>query len=153
MKPSFFRFGKISRTNRSCWAIGGASDTPVTLPPGLSYLLITLALTGSITVANTMGMSLVAATIAWEVGVVIATMTSGTSPTNLRAICCWVGMLPFAVWYSTDKFLPSLKPRSDRPVCAENLDSDVLVMQPANQGIRQNASDPLNWARDRRILG
>jgi methionine synthase II (cobalamin-independent) len=39
------------------------------------------------------------------------------------------------------------------PVCAENLDSDVLVMQPANQGIRHNASDPLNWARDRRILG
>ena len=39
------------------------------------------------------------------------------------------------------------------PVCAENLDSDVLVMQPANQGIRHNASDPLNWARDRCILG
>jgi ATP-dependent DNA helicase UvrD/PcrA len=38
-------------------------------------------------------------------------------------------------------------------VCAENLDSDVLVMQPANQGIRHNASDPLNWARDRCILG
>src|SRR5262245_21533249 len=38
------------------------------------------------------------------------------------------------------------------PVCTENLDSDVLMMQPADQGIRHNASDPLNWARDRRIL-
>ena len=45
------------------------------------------------------------------------------------------------------------KGRSLPAVCSENLDSDVLVMQPANQGIRHNASDPLNWARDRRILG
>src|SRR5262245_4769469 len=37
-------------------------------------------------------------------------------------------------------------------VCTENLDSDVLMMQPVDQGIRHNASDPLNWARDRRIL-
>ena len=37
-------------------------------------------------------------------------------------------------------------------VCTENLDSDVLMMQPADQGMRHNASDPLNWARDRRIL-
>src|SRR2546421_11707806 len=97
MKPSFFRFGKISRNNLSCSAIGGASDTPVTLPSGFSYLLMIFALTGSMTVANTMGTSLVAATMAWLVGVVIATMASGTSPTNLRAICCWVGMLPLAV--------------------------------------------------------
>ena len=38
-------------------------------------------------------------------------------------------------------------------VCTENLDSNVLVMQSANQGIRYNASSSLNWARDRRILG
>ena len=38
------------------------------------------------------------------------------------------------------------------PVCTENLDSDVLMMQPADQGMRHNSSDPLNWARDRRIL-
>ena len=37
-------------------------------------------------------------------------------------------------------------------VCTENLDSDVLMMQPADHGIRHNASDPLNRARDRRIL-
>src|SRR5262249_25056980 len=37
-------------------------------------------------------------------------------------------------------------------VCTENLDSDALMMQPADQGIRHNASNPLNWARDRRIL-
>ena len=49
--------------------------------------------------------------------------------------------------------LRALSVTADTAVCAENLDSDVLVMQPANQGIRHNASDPLNWARDRRILG
>jgi hypothetical protein len=32
------------------------------------------------------------------------------------------------------------------PVRAENLDSDVLVMQPANQGVRHDASDLLNRA-------
>jgi hypothetical protein len=37
-------------------------------------------------------------------------------------------------------------------VCTENLDSDVLMMQPADQGIRHNASNPPNRARDRRIL-
>jgi hypothetical protein len=26
------------------------------------------------------------------------------------------------------------------------------MMQPADQGMRHNSSDPLNWARDRRIL-
>jgi hypothetical protein len=29
-------------------------------------------------------------------------------------------------------------------VCAENLNPDVLVMQPANQGVRHDASEPLN---------
>ena len=38
------------------------------------------------------------------------------------------------------------------PVRAENLNPDVLVMQPANQGMRHDASDLLNRARDRRIL-
>jgi len=58
-------------------------------------------------------------------------------------------------WLLRRAFNVAAFPPSERtvPVCAENLDSDVLVMQPANQGIRHNASDPLNWARDRRILG
>ena len=38
------------------------------------------------------------------------------------------------------------------PVCAENSDSDVLVMQRADQRMRHNASNPLNRARDWRIL-
>jgi hypothetical protein len=37
-------------------------------------------------------------------------------------------------------------------VRAENLNPDVLLMQPANQGMRHDASDLLNRARDRRIL-
>jgi len=36
-------------------------------------------------------------------------------------------------------------------VRAENLNPDVLVMQPANKGVRHDASDLLNRARDRRI--
>jgi len=37
-------------------------------------------------------------------------------------------------------------------VCTENSDSNVLVMQPADQGIRYNASGLLNRARNWRIL-
>jgi hypothetical protein len=47
---------------------------------------------------------------------------------------------------------PAGRPRS-HPVCAENSDSDVLVMQTADQGMRRDASDPLNWTREWRILG
>jgi hypothetical protein len=32
------------------------------------------------------------------------------------------------------------------PVCTENLDSDVLVVQPTDQWTRQDASDPLDRA-------
>jgi hypothetical protein len=35
----------------------------------------------------------------------------------------------------------------------ENSDSDVLVMQTADQGMRRDASDPLKWTREWRILG
>jgi|SRR5258707_1219493 CheY-like chemotaxis protein len=37
-------------------------------------------------------------------------------------------------------------------VRAENLNPGVSVMQPANQGMRHPASDPLNRARDRCIM-
>jgi hypothetical protein len=37
-------------------------------------------------------------------------------------------------------------------VCTENSDSHVVVMQSAEERMGANASDPLNWARDRRIL-
>jgi len=38
------------------------------------------------------------------------------------------------------------------PVCTENSDSNVLVMQAADQGIRYDASGALNRARDGRVL-
>jgi hypothetical protein len=38
------------------------------------------------------------------------------------------------------------------PVPAENLDPDVLVTQPADQGVRHDASELLNRARDRSVL-
>ncbi len=34
--------------------------------------------------------------------------------------------------------------KSSRVVCTENSDSNVLVMQPADQGVRHDASDLLN---------
>jgi hypothetical protein len=37
-------------------------------------------------------------------------------------------------------------------VCTEKLDSDVLVMKPPDQGMRHDATDPLNRSRDRRIF-
>jgi len=37
-------------------------------------------------------------------------------------------------------------------VCTENLDSDVMVVESAEERMGANASDPLNWARDRRAL-
>jgi hypothetical protein len=46
----------------------------------------------------------------------------------------------------------SSDPRNAYPVRAENLDPGVLVVQSANQGMRHDASDPLNRARDWRIL-
>jgi len=42
--------------------------------------------------------------------------------------------------------------RKFHPVRAENLNPDVLVMQPAKRGVRHDAPDLLNRARDRRIL-
>ena len=40
----------------------------------------------------------------------------------------------------------------NRPVCTENLNPDVMVMKAAEDGVRFDASDPLNGARDRRIF-
>jgi hypothetical protein len=39
------------------------------------------------------------------------------------------------------------------PVCAENLGSQVLMMETADHGMGHDVSDPLNRAWDRRILG
>jgi hypothetical protein len=41
---------------------------------------------------------------------------------------------------------------SQRPVCTENLNPDVVVMKSAKDGVRFDASGPLNRARDRRIF-
>ena len=66
-----------------------------------------MATTGSVTAEYTSGMSLVAATTACAEGVAMATITSDLSPTNLRAICAAVPVLPWALWYCHLRFLPS----------------------------------------------
>ena len=60
-----------------------------------------------VTVEKMIGMSLVAATTAWLVGVVMGTIMSGASPTNCRAICCAVPKFACALLKSTLRFLPS----------------------------------------------
>ncbi len=54
------------------------------------------------------------ATTAWAEGVAMATMASGLSPTNLRAICAAVPVLPWALWYCHFRFLPDSKPAAFR---------------------------------------
>ncbi len=54
--------------------------------------------------------------------------------------------------YALASFFYRLKKLSKPPVRTENSDSGVLVMKPAHQGIRHDATDPLNRARDRRIF-
>ena len=39
------------------------------------------------------------------------------------------------------------------PVCTENLNPDVVVMKSAKDGMRPDASGPLNGSRDRCIFG
>ena len=78
---------------------------PVTLLPP-ARLGTSLAPTGSVTAVNTIGISLVAPTTAWADGVEIGTITSGASPTNLRAICAVAG-LPWALSNSNSRLRPS----------------------------------------------
>ncbi|MNI40538.1 hypothetical protein D3C73_947630 [compost metagenome] len=80
-------------------------------------LLTSWAATGSVTAEYTTGTSLVAATTACADGVAMATMASGRSPTNLRAICAAVPLLPCALWYCHFRFLPDSKPACLRASC------------------------------------
>jgi hypothetical protein len=52
----------------------------------------------------------------------------------------------------TCRWIDAAKDGFEAGVRAENLNPDVLVMQPANHGVRHDASDLLNRARERRIL-
>ena len=43
-------------------------------------------------------------------------------------------------------------PKKGPRVCTKNLNPDVVVMKSAKDRLRSDGTDPLNWARDRRIL-
>jgi hypothetical protein len=47
-------------------------------------------------------------------------------------------------WFTSDKTPACEQPQA---VCTENLDTDVLVMQPADERSRRNPPDPLNRTR------
>jgi hypothetical protein len=38
------------------------------------------------------------------------------------------------------------------PVCTENSNSDIMVMQSAKDRVGMDTSSSLNWARERRVL-
>ena len=78
------------------------------LVPVASQLFVSRAAMGSAMAAKTMGVELVAAIMVWAEGVEMATMASGLSPTNLRAIWAAVAVLPWALWYCQRKFVPSM---------------------------------------------
>lgn len=84
--PTRLALGTIFLIRSICLSRASRSDTPVTLVPVGSMLATSWAATGSVTAEYTTGTSLVAATTAWADGVAMATMASGLSPTNLRAI-------------------------------------------------------------------
>ena len=57
----------------------------------------------------------------------------------------------FSYLSNTGNFVALSIVRPQWPIVrAENLNPQILVMQPANQGVRYDASDLLNRARDRR---
>ena len=45
-----------------------------------------------------------------------------------------------------------LADRQRTSVCTRNLNPNVMMMKSAKDGVRFDASDPLNWARDRGIF-
>jgi 2-polyprenyl-3-methyl-5-hydroxy-6-metoxy-1,4-benzoquinol methylase len=73
-------------------------------------------------------------------------------------ICCGPGMLAAgalergAEAIGIDFSVEAVKLARGLVVCTENLDSDVLMMQSADHGVRRDASDLLNRAGDRRIV-
>ena len=108
--PTRLALGTTRLIRAICLSSGSLSDTPVTLVPVGAQLLTSCAATGSVTPEYTTGIDLVAATTACADGVAMATMASGLSPMNLRAICAAVAVLPCALWYSHFRFLPASKP-------------------------------------------
>src|SRR3546814_15690433 len=88
-----------------CLSSASRSDTPVTLVPDAAMLGTSCAATGSVTAEYTTGTSLVAATTDWADGVAMATMASGRSPPNLRAIWAAGPVLPWALGYCHLRFL------------------------------------------------
>jgi len=104
--PMRLASGTIWRISSICLSSASTSETPVTLVPEASQLGVSCAPTGSVTAVNTTGTLLVAATSACAEGVAMPTMASGWSPTNLRAICAAVPVLPWALWYCHLRFLP-----------------------------------------------
>ena len=54
---------------------------------------------------------------------------------------------------NTDDSAAQTRPQAGSPpVCTKNLNPDVMVMKSDKDRFRSDGTDPLNWARDRRIL-
>jgi len=95
--PTRFAPGTTRRISSTCFSSSSTSETPVTFVPEGPMPGTSWAATGSVTAEYTTGTFLVAATTACADGVATATIASGRSPTNLRAICAAVPVLPCAL--------------------------------------------------------
>ena len=70
-------FGKESYgISTAAVSIGAMSEEPVTLVPGLSFFLTSLAISKSVTAVATIGVVFVALAIVWAAGVAIAPIKS-----------------------------------------------------------------------------
>src|ERR1019366_1941706 len=81
---------------------------------------------------------------------IVLTFISSLLRSGLRkrpAIPC-MGNDPPRGWFRQD----AMQCEKTAPVCTENLYPDVVVMKSAKDGVRIDASGPLNGARDRRIF-
>ena len=95
--------------------MGAISEDPVTLVPGLSLLLTSLAISKSVTAVATIGILFVALAIVWAAGVAMAPIKSTLLPVKRVAILRRLDWSAWAFWKSNLTFLPSTKPLDARP--------------------------------------
>src|SRR5574344_1118316 len=100
-------------------SIGPRSEVPVTLPPGLSMLLISPAPTGSVAAVKRTGIALpTASTAAFKAVALVVEMprTMSQELAKVWAIAVLVAPSPLALSLLSVMFLPLTKPASARPL-------------------------------------
>ena len=100
--PTVLASGLILVSSSSCSLTGFLSEVPVTLAPGASRDLTSLASTGSVTAENSTGMLVMDWAAAWAVGVAMArTRSMSGSEANLPTMEVLVAWLRPAAFCSS----------------------------------------------------